>query len=205
MEKGFFKGFFNSEKTNSAEELLFMQKKQGMEEMAKQQAISTGISSYWTEAKRIAEACGIFRAGPRGCDNPGLFVTSGLEILQHEPELAYAVLSQMNRLEPEIGYKPAGRLMVTLGQMDSMSRSPIMAKASYLMERPELLHLTESRDYRCRKAGKLLAVGVLSAGQTIFDAARIYRLTQFDPSVKLSLDKDLRSWNLRIAEKIIKQ
>jgi hypothetical protein len=204
MEKRFFNGFFKSEKTDSAEELLFIQKKQEMEEMARQQAISTGISSYWTEARRIAETCGIFRAGPRGYDDLGLFVISGLEILQHEPELGYAVLSQMNRFEPEIGYQPIGRLMVTLGLMESRSHSPIMSRMNYLRERPELAHLIEDRDYRYQKAGKLLAVGILSAGRTINDAAHVYRQQQFDFSVKLSLDRELRNWNTKIAERIIK-
>jgi len=204
MEKGFFKNFFKSEKGDPGESLLFEQKKQKMEEMAKQQAISTGISSYWQEARRIAETCGMFRAGPRGYNNLGLFVTSGMEILQHEPELGYAILSQMNGLEPEVGYQPAGRLMVTLGQMESRSCSPILSSFRYLEERPELFHLISDQDYRYQKAGKLIAVGILWAGRTISDAAHIYHQNQFDPSVKLSLDKELRNWNTKIAEKIIK-
>lgn len=204
MLKDLFRKVPRSE-TETPIELRLGQIKQRIEEMAKQQAISAGVGSYWQEARRIAQACDMFNLGPRGYDNQGLFVSLGLEMLQYEPELGYAILSQMNRLEPEVGYLPVGRLMVTLGQIESRKRSPTVSRISYLRQRPELAHLIEDGDYRCQKAGRLIAVAVLSAASSVRDAADIYRQNQFDPSVKFSLDEELKRRDAGIAEKVIKQ
>lgn len=203
MLKDLFRRISRSE-TEAPIELRLEQIKQRITEMAQQQAISAGVGSYWQEARRIAQSCDMFNLGLHGYDDQGLFVSLGIEMLQYEPELGYAILSQMNRLKPEVGYLPVGRLMVTLGQIESRKRSPIISRISYLRQRPELAHLIEDGDYRCQKAGKLIAVAILSAGQNVRDASHIYHRNQFDPSVKLSLDEGLKRWDAEIATKIIK-
>jgi hypothetical protein len=182
---------------------LFQRIQLQIEKRANEQKVSAGITSFKQEAIRIATACNMFNLGPQGYDNQSMFVNLGLEVLQYEPELGYAIVDQLNSFKSEIGYKPKGRLMTVLGQIGSIKHGPIVTRFSYINGRPELGNLIDDKDYRCLKAGKLLAAGIVSTALSISGASKIYSQNDFDPLVKVSLDKTLRSWDSSIAQQII--
>jgi hypothetical protein len=182
---------------------MFDQIKLQIEKKANEQKVSAGITSFKQEAIRIATACNMFNLGPQGYSNQNMLVNLGLEVLQYEPELGYAIVDQLNSFKDEIGYKPKGKLMTVIGQIGSIKHAPIVTKFSYLKARPELGNLIDDKDERCHKAGELLAVGILSTALSISEASKIYKQNDFDTLVKVSLDKTLRSWDASIAQKII--
>ena len=195
--------FFGNRERETQLAGLFEQIQLQIEKKANEQKAPAKITSFMEETRRIATSCDMFKSGLQGYKNQDMFVILGLEILQYEPELGFAILSQMNRLEPEIGYKPFGRIMTTLSHMDSIKHAPIMTRFSYMKQRPELARLVDEKDYRCLKAGSLIAVGILATGRNIKGAADIYRKNDFEPMVKTSLHKTLRNWSPVITERII--
>lgn len=174
-----------------------------IDKIADEQKSSAGIDSYLDEARVIATSCDMFKFGRNGINNHDMFVLLGLIMLKYEPELGHAILDQLDKLKKEVGYKPKMKLIATLRHIEFIEHTPTIPRTLPLKVRKELKRLYSDNDYRCLKAGQLLAIGILSDASSVIQASKIYHSDEFGPLVKLSLDRILKYWNPVIAAKII--
>lgn len=174
------------EKPTKAQEERLIQIKATCVRLSEGKARQLSLESFTQEAQRIAQACGMFKQGRAGYGNRGLFQAVGLEILQYPPELGYVVLSQMSLFQDELGYNPIGRTIVTLGKINS-EWQPVITRASYMDQRPEVARLIEDSKYRAEKAGQFIAVAILQAAKNVSDVPVIYNNNTFDPDVDQNL------------------
>lgn len=152
------------------------------------------------EAIKIGTACGILK-NPH---HPANFVDIAFYLMTYPPEVAYGILNYLDYFTPQLGFIPVGTTMVALSKIDSLYSGGMLTRVSFLEENPELFEVLSSKPERIRRAGKIIAVGILFAQETLQEARRIYKNNVFDPSVRAAVIEELHNFDPEVANAIIK-
>lgn len=164
---------------------------------AHSQAMQLGTSKE-EAASSIVQSCRVL-GKPH---DPAAFVDVVLSLLALPTELAFTVALEFSDLAPQLGFQPFGTIMVAVGNIDSLYQG-MLARVSILRQSPQLAEVIASRDVRLRRAGSLLAVGLLISADDLADAMAMYRDMSLGQETKLYLDEELRARAPTAADHII--
>lgn len=152
------------------------------------------------EAIKIGTACGISNKP----HHPANFVDITFMLMSYPPEVAYGIASFFDYFTPQLGFIPVGTIMIALSTIESSYSGGMLARVSFLQDNPELMEVINSKPERIRRAGKIIAAGILFAKETLREAREIYKNNVFDPSVRAVVIEELRKFDPEVANAITK-
>jgi len=152
-----------------------------------------------TEAINIGTACGIIRKA----HHPAQFTDIAFDLMTYPSEVAYGIVNYFDYFTPQLGFIPVGTIMVALSKIESLYPGGVIIRLSFAKENPELMEVIESKEERIKRAGKIIAVGILFTQETLRGARTMYKNNVFDPLVQAATIEELRNFDPEVASAII--
>lgn len=190
--------------------------KQNLFDEGKNQANQLNVDIA-AEAKKLGYDNAILKEGMK--EDPVYFLSVAYSLLNYPPELGFLIATELKSFESSLGWNPViyiffavvknSLLYSNLSRLFSpkIFRKMSEISAKQLMNDPFVKQIMQRSDV-IQRSGQLLAVVVLSLGNSVEEARIMYNafgeeITD-DASVRKALNDELSKYDKEIAQKIIR-